>query len=310
VPETLVVSAPATSANLGPGFDTLAVALDLSNAVVIKQRPGPLVVRVTGEGAGELPEDDTNLVCRALMEGLPSLDGLEVECRNRIPLGRGLGSSAATVCAGLVAANALGRLRWSPAEILARATGIEGHADNAAACLDGGFVTVGPGSAPRRMPVPEELMFLAAIPAHRVSTDRARMALPERVPLADAAATLANAVGLTLALAEGRLRDLAGLLEDRLHEPYRAAAVPGIEALRGLVGTDGCLGVTISGSGPTTLLWCRADDAEDLAGTARDTLAREGCDTLVRPSRIAATGVRARWTGGGAEAATLERSIG
>jgi homoserine kinase len=310
VPETLVVSAPATSANLGPGFDTLAVALDLANAVVITQRPGPLEVRVTGEGEGELPEDGGNLVCRALREGLPSLDGLHVECRNRIPLGRGLGSSAATVCAGLVAANALGRLRWSPAEMLSRAAAIEGHADNAAACLDGGFVTVGPGGAPRRMPVPEDLMFVAAIPAHRVSTDRARLALPERVPLADAAHTLANAVGLTLALAEGRLPDLAALLDDRLHEPYRAGDVPGIAALRGLVGRDGCLGVTISGSGPTTLLWCRSADADRLSEAAARTLAAEGCDTRLRPSRIAATGVRARWTGGGAEAAKLERSIG
>ena len=148
--ESLTVSAPATSANLGPGFDCLAVALDLGNAVVITRRPGPLAVRVTGEGAGELAEDDSNLVCRALATGLPSLDGLAVECRNRIPLGRGLGSSSAAVCAGLVAANALGGLRWTPDELLARATALEGHADNAAACIAGGMVAVRPGPAQRR----------------------------------------------------------------------------------------------------------------------------------------------------------------
>src|SRR5437773_938684 len=100
--EALRVSAPATSANLGPGFDALAVALDLANEVTVVRRPGPLAVRVVGEGADELPEDEGSLVCRALALGLGSLEGLEVECRNRIPLGRGLGSSAAAVCAGLV----------------------------------------------------------------------------------------------------------------------------------------------------------------------------------------------------------------
>jgi homoserine kinase len=296
--EALTVTAPATSANLGPGFDCLAAALDLGNAVVIARRPGPLEVRVAGEGAGELAEDETNLVCRALASGLGPLDGLVVECRNRIPLGSGLGSSSAAVCAGLVAANALGGLRWTPDELLARAAELEGHADNAAACIAGGIVAVRPGPAAEPVPVPEELAFVAAIPHARTSTAAARRALPARVPLADAAATLANAVGLTLALAGGRLEDLPALLEDRLHEPHRAAAVPGIDALRGLVGRAGCLGATISGSGPAMLLWCRAGDADALAAEARAALAAAGVPGRVRPSRVSAAGVRARWTGG------------
>ncbi|HSJ74508.1 MAG TPA: homoserine kinase, partial [Miltoncostaeaceae bacterium] len=266
--EALTVSAPATSANLGPGFDCLAVALDLGNAVIISRRPGPLAVRVSGEGAGELAEDASNLVCRALASGLGPLEGLLVECRNRIPLGRGLGSSSAAACAGLVAANALGGLRWTPDELLARATELEGHADNAAACIAGGMVAVRPGPAAGPVPAPQELAFVVVIPEARTSTDAARRALPAQVALADAAATLANAVALTLALSEGRLDDVADLLEDRLHEPHRAAAVPGIEALRGLVGRAGCLGATISGSGPAMLLWCRRDDADALAAEA------------------------------------------
>ena len=296
--ETLTVSAPATSANLGPGFDCLAVALDLGNAVVITRRPGPLEVRVTGEGAGELAEDAGNLVCRALASGLGSLDGLAVECRNRIPLGRGLGSSSAAACAGLVAANALGGLRWTPDELLARAAELEGHADNAAACIAGGMVAVRPGPVWAPVPVPEELGFVAVIPEERTSTDAARRALPAQVPLADAAVTLAHAVALTLALSEGRLDDLGELLEDRLHEPYRAVAVPGIEALRGLVGRAGCLGATISGSGPSMLLWCRRDDADALAAEAERALAAAGAPGRARPSRVSAAGVRARWTGG------------
>ncbi|HEX2504218.1 MAG TPA: homoserine kinase [Miltoncostaeaceae bacterium] len=306
--EALTVSAPATSANLGPGFDCLAAALDLGNAVVITRRAGPLEVRVTGEGAGELAEDGTNLVCRALASGLGPLDGLGVKCRNRIPLGRGLGSSSAAVCAGLVAANALGGLRWTPDELLARATELEGHADNAAACIAGGIVAVRPGPAWAPVPVPEELAFVAVIPEARTSTDAARRALPPEVPLADAAATLAHAVGLVLALAEGRLDDLPQLLEDRLHEPHRAAAVPSIAALRGLVGRAGCLGATISGSGPTVLLWCRRDDADALAAEAERALTAAGLPGRARPSRVSAAGVRARWTGGAD--LSLARAVG
>ena len=296
--EALTVSAPATSANLGPGFDCLAVALDLGNAVVITRRPGPLEVRVTGEGEGEVPEDASNLVCQALEMGLDSLDGLAIECRNRIPLGRGLGSSAAAVCSGLVAANALGRLRWTPDDLLARATAIEGHADNAAACILGGLVAVGPGPTGRLIALPEELTFVAVIPEARTSTDDARRAMPAEVPLADVAATLANAVGLTLALCESRLDDLPALLEDRVHEPHRAPRIPGVEVVRGLVDGGDCVGATISGSGPAMLLWCRQDGAARVAAAAEAALATAGIAARVRPSRPSAAGVRARWTGG------------
>jgi len=307
--EALIVTAPATSANLGPGFDVLAVALDFTNAVVITRRPGPLTVRVTGEGAGELPEDASNLICRALREGLDSLDGLDVECRNRIPLGRGLGSSAASVCAGLIAANALGGLRWSPSEIIARATRLEGHADNAAACLTGGIVAVGADHSTIRLEVPRALAFLAAIPLDQVATHEARAALPTAIPIRDAALTLANGIRLVLALTQGHLEDLPAVLEDRLHEPYRGTMVPGLDAIRSLVGSHGCLGVTISGSGPTTLLWCREESFDDLEAAATGVLVDAGAATHVVPMRIAQTGVRARWATPG-EAPRLERSIG
>lgn len=296
--EALTVSAPATSANLGPGFDCLAVALDLGNAVVITRRPGPLEVRVTGEGAGEVAEDESNLVCRALLDGLDSLDGLHVECRNRIPLGRGLGSSAAAVCSGLVAANALGGLRWTPDDLLARAAALEGHADNAAACLSGGMVAVAPGPVARPLPVPEGLSFISVIPECRTSTDDARSAMPDRIPLADVTRTLMNGIGLTLALVEGRIEDLPDVLHDRVHEPYRGALVPGIEAVRALADGERCLGVTISGSGPSLLVWCRTDHSAEVAAAAEAALADAGVTARVRPSRAGAIGVRARWTGG------------
>jgi homoserine kinase len=296
--ESLTVSAPATSANLGPGFDCLALALDLGNAVVINRRPGPLAVTVTGEGAGEVPEDASNLVCRALATGLGPLEDMAIECKNRIPFGRGLGSSAAAVCSGLIAANALGGLRWTPDDLLARATEIEGHSDNAAACLNGGLVAVVPGPAAQQVPLPEGLAFIVVIPDARTSTDEARGALPAAVPLADAAATLSRAVGLTLALCEGRLDDLPALLEDRLHEPHRGPMVPGIDAVRGLVDGRSCLGATISGSGPSMLLWAREESAADVAAAAEAALADAGVAARVRPSKCAPVGCRARWTGG------------
>ncbi len=296
--ESLRVLAPATSANLGPGFDALALALDLYNEVVVTRRPGPLEVRVTGEGADELPADGDNLVCQAMARGLDSLDGLLVECTNKIPLGRGLGSSAATVCAGLVAANALGVLRWAPLDLLTRAIEFEGHADNAGACIFGGIVAVGADARAVQIPVPEELLFVTVVPHERVSTSDARGALPAQIPHGDAADTVSRAIGLVLALERGELDDLPTLLVDRLHEPYRGPLVPGLDALRAICGQQGCLGVTISGSGPTVLLWCRRADAGNVADAAKAAMASVGAAADVSVVRVAPGGVRARWVDG------------
>ena len=255
-------------------------------------------MHVRGEGEGELPESAENLVCQSMLQGLDSLDGLIVECNNRIPLGRGLGSSAAAACAGLTAANALGACRWAPDELLRRAAAIEGHADNAGACIFGGIVAVRPDAHAVQIPVPEDLLFVAVVPKERVSTATARSALPEQVPLADAADTLARAIGLAIALERGELDDLPILLQDRLHEPYRAPLVPGLDTLRNLCGDCGCLGVTISGSGPTMLLWCRRADAAAVAERASAALREAGVAADVSVLRVAPGGIRARWVEG------------
>jgi len=308
VPEPLIVTAPASSANLGPGFDTLALALDLSNVVRIEQRPGPLEVTLEGEGADILPADETNLVCQALASGIGSLDDLHITCKNRIPLRRGLGSSASAICAGLVAANALKGLRWTPNDLLARAAEFEGHADNAAACLEGGIISVAPGPRAVSISVPEDLAFVVAIPEQEVKTNDARGSLPAEVPLGDAAATLACGIGLTLALERGHLDEVGEFLNDRLHEPYRGQLVPCIDELRGLVDVENCIGATISGSGPAMLLWCRADAVESVAEAAEAALARQACASRARVSKLAPGGVRARW--GGVGETKLERAIG
>lgn len=290
----LSITAPATSANLGPGFDVLALALDLANEVTVTRRPGPLVVHVEGEGAGEVPEDASNLFCRALASGIGSLDGLEISCRNRIPFGRGLGSSAAAVCAGLVAANALGDLRWSPSDILSRAMEFEGHGDNAAACLDGGITALVPGPRALRVEPPDGLALVVVVPGSRVSTDEARTAMPERVPVPDAAHSISATAGLLLTLERGHVDEIPDFLDDRLHEPYRGPLCPGLDALRAIV-NPGLLGVTVSGSGPSMVMWVTPQEAPAVADAARAALAVEGVTADVRVERIAPTGIRARW---------------
>ena len=213
------------------------------------------------------------------------------------------------MCAGLIAANAIGTLRWSPSEILERATKLEGHADNAAACLTGGIVAVGADHSTIRLEVPRALAFLAAIPLEQVSTHSARAALPGAIPIRDAAMTLANGIRLVLALTQGHLEDLPAVLEDRLHEPYRGTMVAGLDEMRALVGSHGCLGVTISGSGPTVLLWCREGSFDDLEAAVTAVLVDAGAAAHLVPMRIAQTGVRARWASPG-DVPRLERSIG
>ena len=146
--------------------------------------------------------------------------------------------------------------------------------------------------------VPDELLFVAVVPRERVSTATARDALPAEVPHADAADTLARAIGLVIALERGELDDLPVLLQDRLHEPYRAPLVPGIAHLRDMCGDCGCLGVTISGSGPTMLLWCRRADAAAVAARASAVLNGAGIGADVSVLRVARGGVRARWVEG------------
>lgn len=306
--EVLTITAPATSANLGPGFDVLALAIDLANEVLIVRRDGPLAVHVEGEGADEVPANADNLFCRALASGIGSLDGLEITCRNRIPFGRGLGSSAAAVCAGLVAANALGHLRWSPSDILARAIEFEGHGDNAAACLDGGITALVPGPRALRVQPPDGLALVVVIPEVKVFTDQARDAMPQHVAIADAAHGISATAGLLLTLERGYLDELPEfLMTDRMHEQYRGPLCPGFDVLKAL-DMGGLLGVTVSGSGPSMVMWVEALKAGDVAAAAREALAAAGVAAEVRVERVAPTGIRARWEG--LEATRLSRTPG
>jgi homoserine kinase len=239
------VRVPASSANLGPGYDALAAALDLQLELQVSE---------TGEFAVHtdlaLPLDRSNLCVRAF-ERLHPADAFEFRIDSAIPLGGGLGSSAAAIVAGLVAADHLFEL---DADVLALATELEGHPDNVAASLRGGIVICTDGRADR-LEVPVGLEALLVVPEEPVSTVAARAALPDEVPLADAVFNAAHVALLTLGLARGDWDLISRGLADRLHQPRRAHLYPRSLELAERARELGALGATISGAGPAVLVW-------------------------------------------------------
>jgi homoserine kinase len=279
------IRAPASSANLGPGFDCFAAALSLTLELVV--RPADEFAVVTSvEG---VPRDRSNLVVRAF-EHLHPADGLSFEIDSAIPLTGGLGSSAAAIVAGLLAAARIGGGRVvDEADLLAAATALEGHPDNVAAALRGGIVVCADGRAERIDP-PADIGAVLLVPDEAVRTAAARAALPQTVPLADAVFNTAHGALLLLGLATGDRDLVARGLVDRLHQPARAHLFPRSHELLGRAGELGALGATISGAGPTVLFWCAADRAADV----RARLAAEASGwARVVPATFAADGASA-----------------
>jgi homoserine kinase len=261
------LSAPASSANLGPGYDCLAVALPLRTRLEVARHDGPLVVEVAGEGAGELPADASNLVVRAfanLWDG--PLDGLSFTIDNGMPLAAGAGSSAAAILLGMAAAQSLRDGGLNAGELLASAADLEGHADNVAAALLGGF-TVAAGRIARRIEPPAGLALLLVIPPSRVETRDARAVLTDWVIRPDAVHALQHTALLVHALDTADLDVLPTALDDRLHERARAPLAPLLGRLR--AEELPALGVTLSGAGPSVLVWARNAERDGLADAVR-----------------------------------------
>jgi len=255
---TVTVRVPATSANLGPGFDAFGLALGLYDEVDARVTGAGLEIEVTGEGAGQLPLDETHLVVRAARAAFERLGrqptGLALRCRNAIPQGRGLGSSAAAIVAGVTVARALdGNDTMDGEAALALCAELEGHPDNVAACLLGGLTlawTDNKGVHAVALPV-ADLPCAVAIPPYEVSTAEVRRLLPAAVPHAVAAANAGRAALLVEAL--GRRPDLLlAATTDLLHQPYRAPAMPASAELMTVLRGRGIAAV-ISGAGPTVL---------------------------------------------------------
>jgi homoserine kinase len=287
-PARVRVRVPATSANLGPGFDSLGLALGLHDLVETWIDPTGLSIEVTGEGAGTAGAGEAHLVVRAMRETFKILDGqppgLALRCVNRIPHGRGLGSSAAAIVSGVLAARALtedGDTRLPDQAVLALAADFEGHPDNVAACLLGGLTVAWTGAggphavrlSPRPAIVPA--VFIAPEP---LSTEHARGVLPATVPHADAAANAGRSALLIAALTSDTANDTASdpgapldtlldATQDRLHQPYRAAVMPETAELVARLRAIGVPAV-VSGAGPSVLAFLASPDGLD--STIRD----------------------------------------
>jgi homoserine kinase len=259
-----LIRVPASSANLGPGYDAMAAAVSLHLELEVEETDGFSL----DPGGLDVSTRRDNLVVRAF-ESLYPADGIAFRIRSEIPLARGLGSSAAAIVAGLFAADHLFELGLSREEMLGRAAEIEGHPDNVAAAIFGGFVICGGrhggvlGAA--RFDPPEGLEAVAVIPPEEVSTRLAREAIPAEIPLADAVANVSAASTLMLGLQRGDFDLIGRGLEDRIHQPRRRPLYPRSMEIVDSAKELGALGATISGAGPTVLVWTTWQDAGKVA---------------------------------------------
>jgi homoserine kinase len=304
----VVVDVPATSANLGAGFDALALALELRDVVELDLVEGDrLEVSVEGEGADSIARNRRNRFVAALDAGLRSTAGesisglgLRVRMRNEIPVMRGLGSSAAATISGLLAARELLGGALDQARILALAVELEGHPDNAAAALLGGFVAVSlvAGRVETVRLDPPAVSVVLFVPEIRMRTREMRLALPNEVPREDAVHNVGRVALGVAGVATGRVEMLRALTADRLHEPYRARLFPALPRLVRAANDAGALGACLSGSGSTVIALVDDEGPTDDVATALETAASEagllGRIVRTRPSPRGAAVVETR----------------
>lgn len=261
------ISVPATSANLGPGFDTIGMALDMYNTIEVTESTEHKIA-INGEGVEEISCDQDNIVCQALAKvynyvGKP-LPKFHIILDNQVPTTRGLGSSAAAVSGGVFAANELLGRPLSEQTMAEIVTEIEGHPDNVVPALLGGIIIAGwghKGLIYHRIVPDDKLCAVVAIPDFYMSTKKARQALPEQVPFQDALFNLNRAALLTAALITGDQKILAEVMDDKLHQPYRSVMVPGMYEVIKQAKAAGAIGTVLSGAGPTMLSLVTNDQA-------------------------------------------------
>lgn len=306
----VTVKVPATTANLGPGFDALGLALDLWNTFEVlwesdscPKVPAPerlkvASVTVEGEGSETLPADETNLVFKAMEAGfsgeaLPQ-GRVSLKITNCVPLASGLGSSATAIVAGLLAANARRKEKLSVDQLIEIATRIEGHPDNVAPALLGGLVVsvVEENGAVRSLsvPVPNELWVCVAVPDFYLDTRYSRERLPERVSRQDAVFNLSRSALWVAAMASGDLSALRVATQDVLHQPYRSALIPGLDDVFAAALKAGAVGVALSGSGPSVTAFCREHDGPVVGEAMSRAFRKVGVTTRTWIVRPASTG--------------------
>lgn len=276
-----LVRVPASSANLGPGYDTMAAALAIHLELEVEET-GTFSVKADDAG---LPTDRSNLCVRAF-EKLHPADGISFRIESEIPVSAGLGSSAAAIVAGLVAADHMFEL---DAQLFELAAELEGHPDNVAAALLGGFVICAEGG-PEKFEAAPGIETVLVIPPARVRTDEARAVMPVEIPIGDAVHNAAHAALLVLGLVKGDLDLVARGLDDRLHQPRREHLYPrSMELVRG-AREYGAVGASISGAGPAVMFWCHWQQTGALMENVRS--AAPDCD--VRRAQLSPGGADVR----------------
>lgn len=256
----ICVRVPATTANLGPGFDALGLALDLWNETeFIQTNDGKIVVTISGEGEESLPKDEQNLIAASALQIFSlvgkKVDGLRIHCINRIPLTSGLGSSSAALLAGMLGANALLGEPFSQEEILTMAVENEGHPDNIVPAMLGGLAasTIHNGAIVTRKLVVSPMAITVVFPDFYFPTKAAREILPEYVLRQDAIFNLSRAVLVIKAFETGDLALLGEVMEDALHQPYRLPLIPGAQEAMAAARQAGASAVALSGAGPSLI---------------------------------------------------------
>lgn len=281
------VQVPATSANLGPGFDTLGMALQLYNIIEMEEVNGNTVIEVEGEGAEEISKDSSNIVFKAAQSVFKQANyepkGLRIKLINNIPIARGLGSSAAAIVGGIVAANFVSGEKLTEKEMLSMATSIEGHPDNVAPALLGGIVVSAMADDEVRylkIAPPNNLKCVVAIPDFLLSTSAAREVLPQSISLNDAIFNISRASLLVGAFINGDLSLLSVAMDDKLHQPYRCSLIPGMKKVFAAAKLAGAKGVALSGAGPTLIAFTDKN-SELIAKVMKETFIENGVQARV-----------------------------
>ena len=289
------VRVPGSSANLGPGFDALGLALDVHLECRFRQA-GELSIRVSGRDSALIPTTADNLIWQTALRVARDVQGelppIELEICNNIPLGKGLGSSAAALTAGVIIADQLLGLGWKPLRILDEAARVEGHPDNVAACVLGSIVAsaIDSGGVARavRLELPPNFDVAVIVPDFTLPTTEARSVLPATYSKQDAIFNVQRAALLIAALATGTTSAFPTALEDRMHQPYRMGLVPGLEEILRLR-APGLLGCALSGAGPSILVFYERG-CQQVCDLVRQIFAFHGRNAEIIAAQIARTG--------------------
>lgn len=285
----VVLRVPATTANLGPGFDTLGMALNMYNYIAMVETGNDLVIEVEGDGAEKVPRNTSNLAYKAASRVFQRISykskGLRIKIENNIPMARGLGSSASVIVGGMVAANYITGSRLSYDQLLHMATCMEGHPDNVAPALLGGIVISAQFDEEiiyRRIQPPADLTTVVAIPDYELSTREARNALPAKVPMDDAVYNMSRTSLLVWAFMNSDMELMGKAMEDKLHQPYRMSLIPGMDKVVQAARNMGAYSVALSGAGPTIIAFCTSNNAETIGKTMKRTFKEAGIQCSIK----------------------------